>query len=85
MLRLRFKEVQAAYDAIGTAENRRKHEQEQMFSGFGAGGNPFGNRGGFAGMGGMEDVFSQMFGKSMAGAQNNNAPPQTASRKRTQC
>ena len=38
----RFKEVQAAYDAIGTAEARRKHEQEQMFSGFGGGGNPFG-------------------------------------------
>ncbi len=76
----RFKEVQAAYDAIGTAEARRKHEQEQMFSGFGAGGNPFGNRGGFAGMGGMEDVFSQMFGKSMAGAQNQQRsaprPPQ---------
>ena len=42
----RFKEVQAAYDSIGTAEARRKHEQEQMFSGFGGGGNPFGNRGG---------------------------------------
>ena len=28
----RFKEVQAAYDSIGTAEARRKHEQEQMFS-----------------------------------------------------
>ena len=71
----RFKEVQAAYDSIGTAEARRKHEQEQMFSGFGAGGNPFGNRGGFAGMGGMEDVFSQMFGKSMAGAHSNNVQP----------
>ena len=49
----RFKEVQAAYDAIGTAEARRKHEQEQMFSGFGGGGSPFGGAGGFGGMGGM--------------------------------
>ena len=68
----RFKEVQAAYDAIGTAESRRKHEQEQMFSGFGGGGgNPFG---GMGGMGGMEDVFSQMFGKSMGGQRQRGAP-----------
>tara|TARA_B100000700_G_scaffold296336_1_gene360088 strand:+ start:4483 stop:5349 length:867 start_codon:yes stop_codon:yes gene_type:complete len=71
----RFKEVQAAYDAIGTAEARRKHEQEQMFSGFGGGGNPFGGAGGFGGMGGMEDILSQMFGKSsMAGNQHRRRP-----------
>lgn len=63
----RFKEVQAAYDSIGTAEARRKHEQEQMFSGFGGGGNPFGGRGGFGGGGGMEDILSQMFGGGMGG------------------
>ena len=63
----RFKEVQAAYDSIGTAEARRKHEQEQMFSGFGGGGNPFGGRGGFSGGGGMEDILSQMFGGGMGG------------------
>ena len=63
----RFKEVQAAYDAIGTAEARRKHQQEQMFGGFsGSGGNPFGGRGGFGG-GGMEDILSQMFGGGMGG------------------
>ena len=66
----RFKEVQAAYDSIGTAEARRKHEQEQMF---GAGGrNPFG---GMGGMGGMEDVLSQMFGKSMGGGQRRQPGP----------
>lgn len=69
----RFKEVQAAYDSIGTAEARRKHEQEQMF---GAGGrNPFGGRGGMGGMGGMEDVLSQMFGKSMGGGQRRQPGP----------
>jgi len=62
----RFKEVQAAYDSIGTAEARRKYQQEQMFSGVGGGGNPFGSRGGFGG-GGMEDILSQMFGSSMGG------------------
>ena len=76
----RFKEVQAAYDAIGTAESRRKHEQEQMFSGMGGGGgNPFGGMGGFGGTGGMEDVLSQMFGKSRASHQQHRGgarPPQ---------
>ena len=71
----RFKEVQAAYDSIGTAEARRKHEQEQMFSGFGGGGNPFGGRGGFGGMGGMEDVISQMFGGGMGGPQRQRGAP----------
>ena len=45
----RFKQVQSAYDQIGTAEARKEHEKSQMFgSGFG-GGN-------------MNDIFSQMFG-----------------------
>ncbi|MBT4982538.1 MAG: J domain-containing protein [Euryarchaeota archaeon] len=73
----KFKEVQAAYDSIGTAEARRKHEQEQMFGGVGGGrGSPFG---GMGGMGGMEDVLGQMFGKSMGGGQrrhNSPRPPQ---------
>ena len=34
----RFKEVQAAYEAIGTAEARREHEQSQMFGGMPGGG-----------------------------------------------
>ncbi|MEL0100857.1 MAG: DnaJ domain-containing protein [Euryarchaeota archaeon] len=72
----KFKEVQSAYDSIGTAEARRKHEQEQMFGGFsGGGGNPFnGMGGGFGGMGGMDEILSQMFGRSsMAG----NPPPRS--------
>jgi len=75
----RFKEVQAAYNAIENAEARRKHEQERMFSG---GGNPFG---GMGGMGGMEDVFSQMFGKSMGGQRQRGAqrPPQERGRNAT--
>jgi len=70
----KFKEVQSAYESIGTAEARRKQEQEQMFGGFsGGGGNPFnGMGGGFGGMGGMDEILSQMFGRSsMAG----NPPP----------
>ena len=76
----RFKEVQAAYDSIGSAEARRKHEQEQMFSGFGGGGNPFGGRGGFSGGGGMEDILSQMFGGGMGGmggAQRQRSAPRS--------
>ncbi len=66
----RFKEVQAAYDSIGTAPARRKHEQEQMFGA--RGGSPYG---GMGGMGNMEDVFSDMFGKSMGGNQRHRGQP----------
>ena len=69
----RFKEVQAAYDSIGTAEARRKHEQEHMFGGFGRGrGSQFG---GMGGSGGMDDVFSQMFGKSRGGGRRQHGAP----------
>ena len=47
----RFKEVQSAYDSIGTAEARRQHEQSQMFGGMPGGGSM-----------NMDDVISQMFG-----------------------
>ena len=73
----KFKEVQSAYDSIADAEARRKYEQEQMFGGFSSGGqNPFGGMGsGFGGMGGMEDILSQMFGKSsMAGNPHRGRP-----------
>ena len=62
----KFKEVQSAYNSIENAEARRKHEQERMFGG--GGGNPFG------GMGGMEDVLSQMFGKSRGGQSHRGTP-----------
>jgi DnaJ-class molecular chaperone len=67
----KFKEVQAAYDKIGTADSRREFDQKQqmenMFGGRGnsfggRGGNPFGSRGGASFGGGMEDMFGQMFG-----------------------
>ena len=52
----KFKEVQEAYDTIGTAKERNEYEQQQRMSNmFGGGG-----RSSFGG-GGMDDVFKQMF------------------------
>ena len=54
----KFKEVQEAYDTIGTAKERHEYEQQQrmssMFGGRGGGG-------GGGGAGGMDDMFKQMF------------------------
>jgi len=74
----KFKEVQAAYDKIGTADSRGEFDQkQQMSSMFGGGGNPFGARGGRGGAsfggGGMEDMFGQMFGGG-ASRQRNQGP-----------
>ena len=58
----RFKAIQAAYEAIGTAEARSEHDQrrrmEEMFRG-GRGGSPFG--GGFGGVD-LGDILSQFMG-----------------------
>jgi len=58
----RFKAIQAAYEAIGTAEARSEHDQrrrmEEMFRG-GRGSSPFG--GGFAGVD-LGDILSQFMG-----------------------
>ena len=69
----KFKEVQAAHDAIGTAEARREFDQqEQMRTMFGGGmggrgrGGPSVNFGGGMG-GGLEDIIGQMFGGGMGG------------------
>ncbi len=68
----KFKEVQAAYDAIGTAEARREFDQQEqmrtMFGGMGGRGRggPSVNFGGGMG-GGLEDILGQMFGGSMGG------------------
>ena len=68
----KFKEVQAAYDSIGTAEARREHDQQEqmanMFGGRGRG-SPVMNfgGGGTGGMGGMDDLIGQMFGGGMGG------------------
>ena len=68
----KFKEVQAAHDAIGTAEARREFDQQEqmrtMFGGMGGRGRGgpnvnFGG-GGFGG-GGLEDILGQMFGGGM--------------------
>ena len=68
----KFKEVQAAYDAIGTSENRREFDQQEqmrnMFGGGGRGrGGPSMNFGGTGG-GGIEDLLGQMFGGGMGGS-----------------
>ena len=58
----RFKAIQAAYEAIGTAEARSEHDQrsrrEEMFRG-GRGGPSFG--GGFGGVD-LGDILSQFMG-----------------------
>ena len=61
----KFKEVQAAYDSIGTSDARREHDQQEqmrnMFGGGGRGrGGPSMNFGG--GGGGLDDLIGQMFG-----------------------
>ena len=61
----KFKEVQSAYDAIGTSEARREFDQQEqmrtMFGGGGRGrGGPSMNYGGMGG--GIEDIIGQMFG-----------------------
>ncbi len=59
----RFKAIQAAYEAIGSAEARREHDQrrrmEDMLGGGGFQGNPFG--GGFGGVD-LGDIISQFMG-----------------------
>ncbi len=64
----RFKAIQAAYEAIGTAEARSEHDQrgrmEEMFRG-GRGGSPFG--GGFGGVD-LSDIISQFMGGRGAAA-----------------
>ena len=69
----KFKEVQAAHDAIGTAEARREFDQqEHMRTMFGGGmggrgrGGPSVNFGGGMG-GGLDDIIGQMFGGGMGG------------------
>ena len=84
----KFKEVQAAHDAIGTPEARREHDQqEQMRTMFGGGGRGrsgpsmnFGSMGGM-GSGGIEDILGQMFGGgSMGGMGGMGGMPRQAPR-----
>ena len=52
----KFKQVQAAYDKIGTAQGRREYDQQQQMS------NMFGGSQGGMGGAGFEDMLGQMFG-----------------------
>jgi DnaJ-class molecular chaperone len=71
----KFKEIQEAYDTIGTAKERNEYEQQQRMSNmFGGGGGPS-FRGG--GGGGMDDMLRQMFGSGgggMGGRQQRQQP-----------
>ena len=52
----KFKQVQAAYDKIGTAQGRREYDQQQQMA------NMFGGSQGGMGGAGFEDMLGQMFG-----------------------
>jgi DnaJ-class molecular chaperone len=52
----KFKQVQAAYDKIGTAQGRREYDQQQQMA------NMFGGGQGGMGGAGFEDMLGQMFG-----------------------
>ena len=77
----KFKEVQAAYDAIGTPEARREHDQQEqmrnMFGGMGGRGRggPSMNFGGMGG-GGLDDILGQMFGGGGMGGMGGGMPRQ---------
>ncbi len=64
----KFKEVQSAYDTIGTSEARREFDQQEqmrnMFGGNRGRGGPSMNFGGMGGGmgGGLDDLLGQMFG-----------------------
>lgn len=97
----RFAEANAAYEILGDKAKRQQFDQGEIdaegkerfqgFEGFG-GGQPFGSaRGGTGGMGGAEDILSQMFGgaafgggaSGMGGQQRRtqNRPPKGEDRK----
>ena len=52
----KFKQVQAAYDKVGTAQGRREYDQQQQMA------NMFGGSQGGMGGAGFEDMLGQMFG-----------------------
>ena len=77
----KFKEVQEAYDVLGDEQKRKTYDQygsaafEQ-----GAGGNPYGQYGGFntSGFGfediNLDDILSNMFGGGFGGSRRKNRP-----------
>ncbi len=60
----RFKSIQSAFDAVGTPEKRRQHDEQQRFSGmrFQSGGH------------GFEDILRQMMGNSQPQYSRGNTP-----------
>lgn len=70
----KFKEVQSAFESIGTEQARREYDQRKQMENMFGGGNPFGGRNPFGGggMGGLDDMISQMFG---GGGMPRQAPP----------
>ena len=60
----RFKSIQSAFDAVGTPEKRRQHDEQQRFSGmrFQSGGH------------GFEDILRQMMGNSQPQYSRENTP-----------
>ena len=76
----KFKEAAEAYDVLSNPDKRARYDQfgfDGPDMGGGAGGNPFGGMD-FSGMGGMGDIFDQLFNGGMGGSAQarRNAPRQ---------
>ena len=76
----KFKEAAEAYDVLANPDKRARYDQfgfDGPDMGGGAGGNPFGGMD-FSGMGGMGDIFDQLFNGGMGGSAQarRNAPRQ---------
>ena len=80
----KFKEVQEAYEVLGDEQKRKTYDQfgSAAFEQGAAGGNPYGNYGGFntSGFGfedfniNLDDILSNMFGGSFGGSKRKNRP-----------